>query len=115
VIWSQAERNLGRLSSTITGLVVITVSYAIPTLLSSGVVTRASKTQVVRLSGMTGIEIFVFHFSSVVKSESQNAVSLKFHLNFFVSHHFTHSQAHHFSPPVTSFTSNFSTKYFRFE
>jgi predicted glycoside hydrolase/deacetylase ChbG (UPF0249 family) len=95
--------------------VVIIVSYATHILLSSGVLTNASITQVVRLSGKESKVIEVFQLLSVVKSQTQNAVSLKIHLDFLDSHHLTHSQLPHFSPQVTSLISSFSTKYFKLE
>jgi hypothetical protein len=115
VIKSHAQINLGRLSSIINSFEVIIVSYATHILLSSEVLTSASITQVVRLSGRASKVIVVFHELSVVKSQTQKAVSLKFHLDFLLSHHFTHSPLHHFSHELTSFTSNLSTKYFKLE
>jgi hypothetical protein len=41
------------------------------------------------LSGITGIVITALPEMSVVKSDNQKAVSLKFHLGFLVSPHFT--------------------------
>jgi hypothetical protein len=84
--------------------------------LSSGVLTKASITQVVRLSGNLSKVILAFPFLSVVKSLTNIAVSLKFPLAFFESHHFTpFSQLHHFSQELVSLTSSFSTKYFKEE
>jgi hypothetical protein len=76
------------------------------------VLTSVSITQVVRLSGNCILSTIAIQLELVVKSACQNAVSLKFHLFFFESHHFTTSQAPHFSQLEESFTSSFSTKFF---
>jgi hypothetical protein len=63
------------------------------------------------LSGNFSDSIKASHFSSVFTLANQKAVSLKTHLFFLESHHFTLSQLHHFSQFLASITSNLSTKF----